>query len=226
MALADVKDRVVAVDRQQLADAVATRGDALRGWWSCVGSAGNVQVVHDSGADLDAGLQRADQLADEAVAAVIVQIPGDVTTATRAVIGLLCGVDASQVTPPLPSDAEWMMHCAHIRDEQVALRDRLGDSIDIVESTVAATAGLLLGLAARRTPALLIGTHAHAAAVVAQRQSIGATTWWRSAFAGSDPLLQRAQERLQLAPWITVATIMSDDTLVDMLVALVTDLQR
>lgn len=226
MALAEVKDRIAGVERQQLADAVATHGDTLRGWWACVGSPGTSRVIHDSGADLEAGLQQADHLADEASAAVIVQIPGDVSASTRALIGLLCGVDASQITPPALSDADWMLHCADIRDTQTTLRDRLGDAIDIVEPSIAATAGLLLGLAARRTPALLIGTHAHAAAVVAQRQSIAAVSWWRSAFSGSDPLLRRAHERLQLEPWITVGTNLSDDAMVDIVVALVTDLQQ
>lgn len=226
MALADVKDRIVAVENQLLADAIATSGDAIRGWWTCVRSNGRLHVVHDAGADLDAGLKRADDLANEAVAAVLVQIPTEVSIETRALIALLCGVDASQITPAQPTDTDWMLHCAAIRDAQVHMRGRLGDAIDIVDPAVGATAGLLLGLAARRTPALLIGAHAHAAAVLGQRQSVGAASWWRSAFAAADPLVRRAQDRLQTEPWITVGTPLSDETSVDALVAVLSDLQR
>lgn len=226
MALAEVKDRISAVDRQRLADAVATSGDPVRGWWACVGSSGRIELVHDAGGHLDAGLHRADAVANEAVAVAIVQVPTVVSRETRALIGLLCGANASQVTPAQPSDAEWMRQCAAIRDAQVPMRDRLGDAIDIAEPTVAATVGLLLGLAARRTPAILIGAHAHAAAVIGQRQSVGAATWWRSAFAEADPLVQRAQDRLLMEPWITVGTPLAGDTSVDVLVAVLTELQR
>lgn len=226
MSFADVKTRIDAVEAQTLADAVTTSGDPIRGWWTCVGGSGQVHVDRQAGADIDAGLRRANTLADEGVAVVVVHHTHAVSDRTRALVGLLCSMDASRVTPRSESDLEWMRRCALIRDAQAELRDQLARAIDIVDAEVAATAALLLGLAARKTPVLLIGAHAHAAAVFAQRQSVAAATWWRSGFTEQDPLIARAQERLQLEPWVTIHTHLSDEIADDVLMSVIRDLQR
>lgn len=226
MSFADVKMRIEAVEAQALADAMTTSGDPIRGWWTCVGGSGPVHVDRTPGGDIDAGLRHADTLADEGVAVVVVHHTDAVSDRTRALVGLLCSVDASRVTPSCASDLEWMRRCAVIRDTQSELRDQLGRAIDIADAEVAATAALLIGLAARKTPALLIGAHAHAAAVFAQRQSVAAVTWWRSGFTEHDPLVERAQERLQFQPWITIRSTLSDETVDDMLLSVIRDLQR
>ena len=115
-----------------------------------------------------------DQLADEAVGAVVLSTSTTLNDDVRAIVGLLCGRDATQITPAAPSDHDWMTQCARLRDVQAALRDRISDAPDLIDAQSAGLVGLLLGLAARGTPCVFVGAAAHAAAVVAQRQSLAA----------------------------------------------------
>ena len=225
MALEDVKERIAPVEAQALAAAITASGDTVRGWWRCVGRAGLVYTASMCLTDISAGLKHADDLANEGVAAVIVQHPHDIETTTRALAGLLCNVDASQVTPRNDSDLIWMQQCADVRDQQTVMRDQLGRALDIADGDIAGTAALLLGLAARRTPVLLIGVHAHAAALLAQRQSVAAVSWWRSAVSDIDPVVLRAQERLQLDPWLRIGTLVTADVSEDITATIVRSLQ-
>lgn len=226
MSLSDVKSRIAAVDAEALADATSRLGDDIRGWWACVGNVGVIRTERVVTGGLEAGLQKADALADEAVAAVIIDCQTPLSDGARALVGLLCGVDASRVTPSHTSDTDWMRNCARIRDLQVELRDQLGRAIEVVDADVATTSSLLLGLAARRTPALLIGPHAHAAAIIAQRQSVAATSWWRSAVADTDPVVARANERLQYESWIAFRTRVDAEVLDEAVAGILAGLQR
>ena len=211
MSLSDVKARIEPLPADVL-DAAIRRTDGIRGWLQCTGVNGPTIVESAAaGAGVESGLARADALADEGVGAVIAHIAHPVSDLVRAITGALCGVDATRVTPPNASDVEWMHACMRVRDLQAVHRLHLADALDVVDGQVAAVAGLLLGLAARKTPALLVGPTAHAAAVIAQRQSMAAATWWQSAIRDADPLVEVANERLRYEPWWTGATAVSAD---------------
>lgn len=201
MEIAELKDRIEPVSAERLASH-GHASDAVRAWVRSVGINGPVVLVDTlPGRDIEAGIRCADTIVDEGGAAVVVHLNEPLSDISRAVVGLLCSVDATRVTPGADTDLAWMQQCARIRDLQTTCRSRLADAIDIVDPEVAGMAAFLIALAARRTPVVLVGAFAHAAAVVAQRQSLTAADWWRSGIAHRDPLIAAANERLRYDPW-------------------------
>lgn len=216
MSLAALTARIETIPSDLLAAESARHGDDIRGWWACVAASGTVHIESQVvGTTFAEGAARADVLVDQGSAAVIVHPRGAIGAMSRAIVGLLCDVDATEVVRKHADDLEWMRACADVRDLQAQFRERRADALELVEADVAATAGLLLGLAARRTPAVLIGTAAHAAAVVAQRQSRAGSDWWRSGAASRDPVVRLACARLRYEPWMQIATEIDDDALDD-----------
>jgi hypothetical protein len=226
MTIPELKSRIRSIDAHRLSSAIASHGDAIRGWWACVAAEGAVHVERDPRLPgLDAGVARADVLADEAVGAVVLSTSTTLNDDVRAIVGLLCGRDATQITPAAPSDHDWMTQCARLRDVQAALRDRISDAPDLIDAQSAGLVGLLLGLAARGTPCVFVGAAAHAAAVVAQRQSLAAAGWWRSGYCSSDPIDGVACERLQFKPWWSGRTEVGVDVLESLLVGTISSLR-
>lgn len=226
MNLSDVKARIEPLSADAL-DAAMRRTDGIRGWVQCAGINGPTIVQSTApGAGVERGLLRADALADEGVGAVIAHVQQPVSDLVRAIAGSLCGVDATRVTPPGASDIEWMKACMRVRDLQAAHRSRLPDALDLVDAPFAAVVGLLLGLAARKTPTLLVGPATHAAAVIAQRQSMAAATWWQSAMRDADPLVDVANERLRYEPWWSGRTEVSADVVDALIVGTIASATR
>lgn len=202
-----VKSRIEAIPSDALASGTAASGDPIRGWWSCVATAGPLHVETTAcGTTFEAGVAHADGLVDGGVGAVIMAPRVPVIDRTRAITGLLCHADAVAITPRSHSDIAWMQHCVTVRDLQAEEREHIADCLDRVDGETAGFVGVLLGLAARKTPVVLLGAAAHAAAVVAQRQSVSAASWWRSGCTGTDPILDIACQRLQFEPWWTART--------------------
>lgn len=226
MTIPELKSRIRSIGSDALANATALHGDAVRGWWACTAANGQVHVERDpllSG--IDAGIARADALADEGIGAVVLSTATPVHEDLRAIVGLLCGCDATGVTPKSVGDFEWMQACARIRDAQSTFRERITDAPAIIDPASAGLVGLLLGLAARATPCILVGTAAHAAAVIAQRQSMAASGWWRSGYCSSDPLESIACERLQFEPWWSGRTVVSPDVVETLVIGTISSLR-
>lgn len=211
MSIADVKARIASIPVDALAAAAAATGDHIRGWWQCVAAEGPLHVEPGTHlASVADGIARADALADQGVGIVVVHPRGSVSDRSRAIVGLLCNADATAITPRHDDDLGWMRHCMAIRDLQTEYRDRRADAIDHVDDLVGIV-GILLGLAARRTGAVLVGPIAHAAAVVAQRHSAAAASWWQSGCTSRDPLVDIACQRLQCTPWVDFRTDVTAD---------------
>lgn len=226
MSVRELKSRIRSIGVDALATATAVHGDEVRGWWYCVASPGPVHVETDPAlVGIDAGIRRADAIADEGAGVVLLCTTSPVSEELRALVGLLCGVDATRVNAPADNDLTWMQACARLRDAQTALRDRMSDALDVVDTDGAGLVGLLLALAARGTPVVLVGTAAHAAAVIAQRQSLAATGWWRSGYCGTDPLESIACGRLQYRPWWTSDTRVQTDVLEQLIVGTISSLR-
>lgn len=94
----------------------------------------------------------------------------------------------------------WMARAAAVRDARRACMRVRADAdqllVQLNSTRLAVTAGLLLRAAARRTPVLLDGPVAAAAALVAYEAQPRAVRWWAAADLGSDPAHELALSRL------------------------------
>ncbi|MEU1115014.1 MULTISPECIES: nicotinate-nucleotide--dimethylbenzimidazole phosphoribosyltransferase [unclassified Streptomyces] len=157
---------------------------------------------------LRAGMAVADEEADSGTDLVVL---GDVsvggTTAAATLVAALCGTDASVVTgrggEPI-DDLAWMRKCAAVRDALRRARPVLGDQLELLATVggadLAAMTGFLLQCAVRRTPVILDGVVASAAALVAQRVAFRAPDWWLAGHDSGEPAQAKALDRMALDP--------------------------
>jgi nicotinate-nucleotide--dimethylbenzimidazole phosphoribosyltransferase len=128
------------------------------------------------------------------------------TTHAAALIGLLTRSDAAQVTGRGSGidDRAWMTKAGAVRDAMRRGRPLLGDPLRLLAAVggplLAASTGLLVQAAARRTPVLLDGVVGLAAALLGQRIAFRATDWWQPASAVTEPAARLATDRLSLEP--------------------------
>ena len=162
------------------------------------------------------GKATADEAADRGVELVVLAI--DDPAATRALAADLLGLDAVEASG-WPQDRDltdetWMTEVSALRDRLRplrALRDRPADTLRALDApaTAGATA-LLLQAAVRRTPALLDGPGAAAAALLARRVSYRVTDWWQAAHQAPGPVHERALASLGL-PALTQLDLTVED---------------
>ncbi|MGW0532539.1 nicotinate-nucleotide--dimethylbenzimidazole phosphoribosyltransferase [Streptomyces sp. NPDC003032] len=155
-----------------------------------------------------AGMAVADEEADSGTDLVVL---GDVsvggTTPAATLIAALCGTDASVVTGrggEAIDDLAWMRKCAAVRDALRRARPVLGDQLELLQAVggadLAAMTGFLLQCAVRRTPVILDGVVASAAALVAQRVAFRAPDWWLAGHDSGEPAQAKALDRMALEP--------------------------
>ena len=156
-------------------------------------------------AGLVAGIVVADRAVDAGATLLVVAPTGQDDVPARAVIALRTRREASAVLPQPAgmTDREWMARCEMVRDLAAAGQPFRGDPVAMLAATgatgLASAAGTLLAAAARRTPCLIDGTAALAAAVVADRLAYRARGWWLAASDSSDPARSAAIDRIDLA---------------------------
>ncbi|GHF32238.1 nicotinate-nucleotide--dimethylbenzimidazole phosphoribosyltransferase [Streptomyces mashuensis] len=167
-----------------------------------------------------AGMAIADEEADSGTDLVVL---GDLsvggTTAAGALIGALCGTDASVVTGRGAfgiDDLAWMRKCAAIRDALRRARPVLGDQLALLAATggadLAAMTGFLLQSAVRRTPVILDGVVTAACGLVAQRVAFRAPDWWVAGQASGDPAQAKALDRMALNPLLDHGVTVGEGT--------------
>ncbi|MGA4848422.1 nicotinate-nucleotide--dimethylbenzimidazole phosphoribosyltransferase [Streptomyces sp. G5(2025)] len=155
-----------------------------------------------------AGMAVADEEADSGTDVIVL---GDVsvggTTPAATLIAALCGTDASVVTGrggEAIDDLAWMRKCAAVRDALRRARPVLGDQLELLAAVggadLAAMTGFLLQCAVRRTPVILDGVVAAAAALVAQRVAFRAPDWWLAGHDSGEPAQAKALDRMALEP--------------------------
>ncbi len=210
----------------------------LASWWTALGpeSGGRLAPTtigappvdgHATGSSEDsvrrllvAGITAADRAVD-AGATLLVVAPepagnADVDDADRAVIAVLTRREASAVLPQPAgmTDRTWMARCEHVRELTAAAHGHRGDPVTLIGATgadaVAFTAGVLVAAAARRTPCLLDGTRALAAAVLADRIAYRARGWWLVASDSPDPARTAVVDRVDLT--VALPLGLSDET--------------
>ncbi|MGW0902025.1 nicotinate-nucleotide--dimethylbenzimidazole phosphoribosyltransferase [Streptomyces sp. NPDC002853] len=167
-------------------------------------------TTEEAEAAVRAGMAVADEEADSGTDLVVL---GDVsvggTTPAATLVAALCGTDASVVTgrggSPI-DDLAWMRKCAAVRDSLRRARPVLGDQLELLATVggadIAAMTGFLLQCAVRRTPVVLDGVVASAAALVAQRVAFRAPDWWLAGHNSGEPAQAKALDRMALDPVI------------------------
>jgi nicotinate-nucleotide--dimethylbenzimidazole phosphoribosyltransferase len=111
-----------------------------------------------------------------------------------AVVGRGSGID----------DATWMRKAAAVRDALRRARTVLADPVALLRTAggadLAAMAGFLAQAAVRRTPVILDGLVAGAAALVAEELAPGARKWWVAGQRGGEPAHSLLLDHLDLEP--------------------------
>jgi nicotinate-nucleotide--dimethylbenzimidazole phosphoribosyltransferase len=156
----------------------------------------------DAGADL---LIPADMgIGNTTPAAVLVAAVAEVEPVQ--VIGRGSGVD----------DAGWMRKLVAIRDALRRARVVADDPLRLLAAAggadLAATAGFLVQAAVRRTPVLLDGVVAGAAATVAREVAPLAVHWWQAGHRSPEPAHRIALQRLGLEPLMDLGMRLGEGT--------------
>jgi nicotinate-nucleotide--dimethylbenzimidazole phosphoribosyltransferase len=156
---------------------------------------------------LTAGIEAADQEVEAGADLLIATGLGERTTVPAAtLISVLTDTEPIKVIgrPPGSDDAEWIDRCTEIRDVR---RRAWPHRIDLLEllavigsAELAGLTGLLLQAARRRTPVLLDGVPAAAAATAAQLACPRVVRWLQAAQLSPDPAHGHALQRLGLSP--------------------------
>ena len=167
---------------------------------------------------LEWGVALADRIADGGGDLLLLTAPDGLHS--RAVTAELMGLDAVEAagwpTARGLTDEEWMDEVAAVRDLLHRTRGLRGKPTALLEAlgsgrTAGATA-LVLQATARRTPVLLDGPGACAAALIARRTARSANTWWQVAQRGGDPLHGRMLTSLDLHPLTDLGVEIEDGT--------------
>jgi nicotinate-nucleotide--dimethylbenzimidazole phosphoribosyltransferase len=164
------------------------------------------------------GLATADGAADRGVELLVVSVPDP--QAARALAAELLGLDAVEARGwPLEqglSDRAWMDDVAALRDRLRRLHGLRGRPADLLGALgapgTAGAAALLVQAAVRRTPALLDGPGAAAAALLARRTSYTMNAWWQAAQQTPAPIHERTLGSLGLAPLVQLDITAEDGT--------------
>ena len=216
-ALADLLSRIErsTTDTAPAPEPLTGRLANLHTWWTAVGSGSDptpILVESPSASDgdcLDAlllGAAAADRAVDSGATLAIPRVVQRDALTALTVTALLTRREASRVVgqPEGMSDGEWMDRCAAIRDRCAIASPHISNHLALLDAlgarSIAATAGILLGAAARGTPCLIVGTDEWAAALIADRMNHLARSWWRPATTSPDPAQMAAAERIGLDP--------------------------
>lgn len=134
---------------------------------------------------------------------------------SRAIIGLLTRKDASQVTHQGSgmSDQLVMKQLADTVDLMRVNRDKRSEPRGLAQldstGTIEFMVGALLAASARKTPVILGTTCELAAALVAHRLSMKASSWWRNGTTSPDRAVGQAVDRMGIDPGLPLN--LSDD---------------
>ncbi|ONH28447.1 nicotinate-nucleotide--dimethylbenzimidazole phosphoribosyltransferase [Pseudofrankia asymbiotica] len=113
-------------------------------------------------------------------------------------------------------DARWMLRTAAIRDALRRTRPFAPDARSVLRvaggADLAAIAGVLVQAAIRRTPVIIDGPAACAAALAAERLAPGSRAWWLVGSDCPDPAARHAVEALGLSPLVDLKIRVDDAT--------------
>jgi nicotinate-nucleotide--dimethylbenzimidazole phosphoribosyltransferase len=155
-----------------------------------------------------AGIAAADDEID-AGADLLALAAVDDTLAPALLVSLLTGVEPVALLPrgaAAIDSAGWIAAAVRLRDTRQTLadlRNSPGDLLEAVDSPLlAAATGVVLRAAARRTPLVLDGPAALAAALLIARVQPRAPQWWQLADTTDDPIHTHAARHLGQTPML------------------------
>jgi nicotinate-nucleotide--dimethylbenzimidazole phosphoribosyltransferase len=162
-----------------------------------------IEHISDWPDSYTAGRALADKCVDAGARLVFID-GGNGHSSHRALIALLTAKDAAKVLrtyiPGSDDLSSWQMETRDISTSIWQHRDALTDLQSAPAALgcddVSGLAGLLIGLASRKTPAVIHDVAAHAAALLAQRIAHRSTSWFAAACMEEDAAIRAAQERL------------------------------
>jgi nicotinate-nucleotide--dimethylbenzimidazole phosphoribosyltransferase len=178
----------------------------------------SIEPPPDPQAAFAAGTTAADAEVDTGTDLLIIAAH-DPGTAPAVAVGVLGGVEPVALLPrgaAAIETAAWVASAAQLRDARRAiggLRNRPDELLFALASPVlAAAVGCLLRAAGRRTPLVLDGTAAVAAALLCVDIQARAAQWWQVADASDDPVHRHAVEHLGTRPLLDLGTGAGDGT--------------
>ncbi|WP_432523065.1 nicotinate-nucleotide--dimethylbenzimidazole phosphoribosyltransferase [Kineococcus sp. SYSU DK006] len=166
-----------------------------------------------------AGAAVADAAVDAGVDLLLLSLLGAGATTVGATLVATClrkgAVDVVGRGSGVDDDA-WMRKTAAVRDAVRRARKLATRPTAVLQAVAsadtAAAVGFLLRAAARRTPVLLDGLSAVAAALLAARAVPGTEKWWQVAAATAEPAQALAADRLKLVPLVDLGAGRGDGT--------------
>jgi hypothetical protein len=172
-------------------------------WWWERGSELRPKKIAISPGGFDSGAGSVDSAVDSGF--TLLSFHGDTPVdpvVSRAIIGLLTRKDAWQVTHQSPkmSDQRVMKQLVDTVDLMRANRDKRGEPRGLAQldstGTIDFVVGALLAASARKTPVILGTTHELAAALIAHRLCMKASSWWRNGATSPDRAVGQAIDRM------------------------------
>jgi NaMN:DMB phosphoribosyltransferase len=172
-------------------------------WWSERGTELRPKKIAVSPGGFDSGTASVDSAVDSGFTLLSFHNDTVVDPATvRAIVGLLTRKDAWQVTHQSPemSDQQVMKQLADTVDLMRTNRDKRGEPRELAQldstDTIDFAVGALLAASARKTPVILGATHELAAALIAHRMCMKASSWWRNGATSPDRAVGQAIDRM------------------------------
>ncbi|MBE7186827.1 nicotinate-nucleotide--dimethylbenzimidazole phosphoribosyltransferase [Jatrophihabitans endophyticus] len=164
----------------------------------------------------DRGVAEADARVDEGCDLLVVADP-DPSPSAALLVSVLGGLEPVALLPrgAHAVDTErWIARAEALRDQRrglLGVRGRPGELLDALEQpSLAATTGLILRAAARRTPLVLDGAGAAAAALLCHDVQARTGRWWRFADRSPDPVHSRVLHELGAIPVLDLGTSAGD----------------
>jgi nicotinate-nucleotide--dimethylbenzimidazole phosphoribosyltransferase len=181
--------------REVLVDPGATVADAL------------AQGVAAADAEVDAG------------ADLIVVADTDKAAASALLVSLLARVEPVALLPrgaAAVDTAAWIARAEYLRDARRAVAELRDDPAALLtalgHAPLAATTGFILRASARRTPLIVDGPAAAAAALACHHTQPRSSRWWRFADSAPDPVHARVLDQLGQRALLDLGTSAGDGT--------------
>lgn len=167
------------------------------------------ELAADGG--VTAGIAAADAEIDSGTA--LIALAANTAAAAALAVAVLTDAEPVALLPRGAASVDtqgWIERATALRDGRRRLTAAKGDGDrfldELGDPRFAAVAALALRAAARRTPVLLDGTAAVAAALVGSDVQLRATRWWQVADTSPDPVHVRAVEQLGKLPLLALGT--------------------
>lgn len=177
-----------------------------------------ITVPDDERDAFNEGARTADREIESGADLLVLADPST-SAASGVVVGLLTGAEPVALLPrgaAALDTASWVARAEHLRDTRRAVGPLRGSPDELLAAAggpaLAASAGVLVQAAARRTPVIVDGTSALAAVLLAVDAQARIARWLQVADTAADPVHRRALDDLALRPVLDLGISHGDGT--------------